>query len=222
MIGSPGNDRRASLERRAGATRGISPDALARGCGLALAAFLLLHVWETSSAIAGREAYLARPLAAVPSWARAALLAPLVFSHLRLLGARRAADDAARYPDVGVRKLQWLAGVVVLAFLVVHLGHALVPALLGGDVEAYERLRLDLAQPAYVGIYVVGIAAASLHFAQGLEAASGDIAARFGENRAAAARAVGLAAGVALFAVAINTLSHFAAGRALVAPDGSP
>jgi succinate dehydrogenase hydrophobic anchor subunit len=192
-------------------------EAMARVSGLVLAALVVLHVVETSSAIFGREAFLSRSAALVPSWARALVLLPLVGHASSLFRTREL--TAGRYPDAGVRKLQRLSGALLLVFLVVHLGHALVPALTTDAAAAYERLRHDLGQPLYLVVYIVGIAATSLHLAQGMEAASSDVVLRFGERPARIVRALGVATAIAVFAVAMNTLSHFAAGRALVLPD---
>jgi succinate dehydrogenase/fumarate reductase cytochrome b subunit len=181
--------------------------------------FLVLHVLETSRASFGRAAFVDRPSAVFPAWLRGLLVLGAVGFHARLLF--RVGGDArreARYPDAGVRRLQLASGIVVAAFLVVHLGHAFVPALSGGAAAVYERLRHDLALAPYVGIYVVGIAATCLHFAQGVEAAASDLSRRFGAGAVRSARALGLASAVALFLVAMNTLSHFAVGRSFFLP----
>src|SRR5699024_763320 len=97
----------------------------------------------------------------------------------------------------------WSA-IALAGFLVVHLGHVFIPALQGDDVALYERLRHDLSHAGFVAVYIVGIAAACLHFAQGIEAASMGLAKRWGQKAVGWARAIGFITAILLFAVAIN------------------
>ncbi|MBC7174621.1 MAG: hypothetical protein H5U40_19405, partial [Polyangiaceae bacterium] len=132
---------------------------LARLFGLVFALFVVFHVVETSTVVFGRDAFLGRLAAVIPPWARLIVLAPLAF-HARLLFSL--VGGTGRYVDAGVRKLQRLSALAVLAFLVLHLGHALVPALTLPPAAAYEMLRHELSMPIYFAIYVVGITATCL------------------------------------------------------------
>jgi len=181
----------------------------ASASGLVLALYLVAHVAELTSSLRGREAFVGRLGALVPPWLRALVLLPLAL-HAGVY--RRHAEGSGRHLDDGVRKLQRLAGLGVLAFLVVHLGQAYVPALLEGQEAVYERLRHVLSLPVFAGIYVVGITAAALHLAQGLEAAASTLAA----PRARLVRSLGVALALLVFALGVGVLSHFTAGRALL------
>jgi succinate dehydrogenase/fumarate reductase cytochrome b subunit len=184
-----------------------------------LAGFLVFHVLETSSAIHGRAAFVERAAAAIPAWVRALVILAALALHVRsVLRVRREDARGRGDTDPGVERLQFGLGVVLLAFLTVHLGHALVPALRVDASAVYERLRHDLSQPPFVGLYVVGITAACLHFAQGIEAASGELSRRFGPRAVRSARLAGFVTAVALFAVAMNTLAHFVVGQPFFLP----
>jgi len=185
---------------------------IARASGLALGVYLLAHVMELTSSLAGREAFAARAGAAVPPWVRALVLVPLGLHAARSL--RRVEGGAGAYRHEGLWRIQRLAGLCLLAFLVVHLGQAFVPARLEGQVAVYDRLAASLSLPLFAGVYVLGLAAAALHLAQGLEA----VAAGLPAPRARALRAFGLGAGALVFVLGVDVLSHFTSGRALFAP----
>jgi succinate dehydrogenase/fumarate reductase cytochrome b subunit len=195
------------------------PAGLARRLGLVpLAVFLVLHVLETSSAIHGREAFVERAAAVIPAWVRALLVLVPLGVHMRLVFRLPRPGDHRRRPDTGVRSLQLWSGLVLALFLVVHLGHAFVPAMRVDASAVYERLRHDLSQAPYAGLYTLGITAACLHFAQGMESRAGELSRRFGPRAVRSLRALGFASALALFAVAMNTLSHFVVGQPFFLP----
>jgi succinate dehydrogenase/fumarate reductase cytochrome b subunit len=182
----------------------------ASASGLILAAYLVAHLLELTSSLGGRDAFVGRLGAIVPPWLRGALLLPLGLHAALYL---RRAEGSGRHLDEGVRRLQRLAGLVTLAFLVVHIGQAYVPALLEGQEAVYDRLVHALSLPAFAGVYVVGLAAASLHLAQGLEA----VACAQPAPRVLIARALGVTLALLVFLLGVDVLSHFTAGRALFA-----
>lgn len=196
-----------------------------------LSAYLLLHVYETSAVASGRDAFVAGLHDRVLVLAVLFVLLPLAVHAL--LGVSLWLRPAPGGPGAALaspsslplRALQRVSGVLVLGFLVLHLGHTFALGAAGLEGAAiYGRLRADLGTPLYLGAYVVGIAAMSLHLAIGLPAA----ARRFGLARSAVAfsRARWMAAALAvlLFAVSVNTLSHFVVGAAILggAPGGAP
>ncbi|MFW6051252.1 MAG: hypothetical protein ACODAU_08765 [Myxococcota bacterium] len=185
-----------------------------------LLGFLVLHTWETASATGGRERFMLRVLGARGGLLAVALEVVLILVPLVLhagLGVCRARHDGhgRRYVDRSSRWIQWLTGVLVLGFISVHLAHTWMAKLGGlGPFGLYEALRTDLPRPAYLGVYVVGLTALSLHLAQGI----GAFAVTWGlaptERRRRAWRWGGGLLAVALWVASLNTTAHFATGRA--------
>lgn len=188
-----------------------------------LLAFVVWHAWETAAATGGRERFVLRMTGANGGALAVSLEVGLVIVPLALhavFGVWRARASGPRpeaYADRGSRVLQWGSGAVVLAFVVVHLGHTWVAKVAGlGPFGLYEALRTDLPQPLYLGVYVVGLTALCVHVGQGV----GAFAATWALARSPAAlrvwRWAGAVTAAVLWVVVLNTLSHFAAGEALL------
>ncbi len=176
--------------------------------------FALGFVWETSAAIAGRDAFVRR--FEVGGAARVLFELALVFlGGLAWLGlAMRLGSDA---PSVrGYRRLQWVAGLLALGFAFGHAWRFWLPAALGADGgTVYELLRR--ASPRYpsVALYAVGLAALGLAWEQSLLLLVGTW--RF-VRRPQTMRWYRLATVVlpaAMFVVGINAAGHFVTGRGL-------
>jgi succinate dehydrogenase / fumarate reductase cytochrome b subunit len=193
---------------------------------LPLGAYLVLHLVVASSATGGRRAFADGMVGlgggGVALWLEVLLVFIPLVVHVVLgisLWIRPGADSTSPQPSAGFRTLQRATGVAVLVFLAFHLDHTFVVGL-GGDANlVYDRLRADMGTPLYLGVYVIGTAAVTLHLATGLPAA----ARRFSLARSDAAfKGTRIAAGalaVILFALTINTMSHFATGTAFVGPS---
>ena len=193
---------------------------------LPLVLFVIFHVWEIGAALDGREAFASR-LQGIGMASRlivqtVVVVIPLVV-HVGLgLWRARTERGAAGYGTIGNRSLQRVTGLVVLVFIGVHLSHTWLRVFGGHDASGlYELLRLELSTTPFLAIYVVGLAALSLHLGQGMI--------QFGHTwglvrtprggRIYTLVAVVLA--VFVFASFVNSLSHFATGRALVGAGGA-
>ncbi|RLB54194.1 MAG: hypothetical protein DRJ42_09825 [Deltaproteobacteria bacterium] len=200
-----------------------------------LSAYLLLHVYETSSAASGRAAFIDGLHGRVLALEVLLVLLPLVVHALLGLSlwARPSSppsspDPAAAlrpYQSAAFRTIQRVTGVVVLAFLILHLGHTLALGAAGlGPGAIYDRLRADLGTPLYLGTYVTGIAAMSVHLGTGLPAAVRRFGFAASDTAFLRARMIAGAVALIVFAVSINSLGHFAVGASFfgAAPGGTP
>lgn len=195
-----------------------------------LLAFLLLHAWEANAAIAGRDAFTQRfalttsSLVGLLLKSVITLLPLLVHAALGIGVLRRVPDEGplARYASKGLRRLQALTGSVVALFLIFHLVRTWAPLIYGADAgAAYDSLTLHAGVPFEMTLYVLGIVCVSFHVGQGLVAAS--VTWGWVSDAASLARVrivVGIVAFL-LFLVFLNSLSHFATGRALVFEETS-
>jgi len=185
---------------------------------LPLATFAIFHCWEANVAIGGRRAYVEAVSFGAGRFVVLGLLvlAPLVVHAGLGLHRARIEGGAGGYGSVGNRRLQLVSGVLVLAFVAVHLSHSTFAAWSGaGPAAIYDELRSTLSRPVYLGIYVAGLAAFALHLGQGLLA----FAATWSFPRSPTLRRLfqvgSLALAIAVFVVGTNSLSHFASGRAV-------
>ncbi|MBW2462060.1 MAG: hypothetical protein JRH11_10475 [Deltaproteobacteria bacterium] len=199
-----------------------------------LSAYLLLHVYETSSAASGRAAFIDGLHGRVLALEALLVLLPLVVHALLGLSlwARPSSPPSSNpaaapspYQSDAFRTIQRVTGVVVLAFLTLHLAHTFALGAAGlGQGAVYDGLRADLGTPLYLGTYVIGIAAMSLHLGNGLPIA----ARRFGLAASGPgflrARVIAGAVALIVFVVAINSLGHFAVGASFfgAASGGTP
>lgn len=188
-----------------------------------LIAFVGWHLWQTAAATGGRDRFVLRmPGTQGRAWA-VGLQVGLVLVPLALhavagtLRARSAAGDAGGYGDAGSRVLQWVAAAAVVLFLAAHLAHTWVVDLQGaGPFGLYEALRTDLPHSVWLVIYVLGLTALAMHVAQGVGAFPHTWGLSLGRRGFGVWRAAGVVVAVALWVVAMNTVSYFATGEALL------
>lgn len=190
---------------------------------LPLLAYVVFHLGETAVAPAGRRRFAETVTGTSGSALAVGLETVLVLVPLLVhasLGVHAMIRDrhplAESYPSDGVRKLQRLTGILVLLFLIVHLGHTWTAKLAGLDGGAlYDRLMDSLGRPVFLVAYAVGVTAVAVHIAQGIGAfaVTWRLVRTAGGRRAA--RGVGVLVALAVWLVALNTLSHFAVGRAV-------
>lgn len=199
-----------------------------------LALYLVFHLAETWPALAGRAAWNARfVVSASPAWllAKGALVLLPLAVHASL-GLRRIAlavtgrepedERASRVSALGgtkgLRTLHWVTGLLTLGFCAVHLAQLWLP-LVRGDVGSpwlYEGLTVELGQPVWIVVQVVGLTAVCFHVGQGLPAALVHLGL---VDEAAAFRRVRIGCAVlavVLWALLVDVTSHFATGAALV------
>jgi succinate dehydrogenase / fumarate reductase cytochrome b subunit len=148
------------------------------------------------------------------------VLLPLGFHAVvgLLIAAREGRDPAPRaYGTVGLAITQRLTGVIILCFLVFHLAHTWFDKLSGAHAGSlYDTLWAEAGTPLYLFVYVVGLTALSVHLAQGLFSfvVTWGVATTAKGQRTA--RVVTAVFGLLVWIVALNTVSHFAVGRALL------
>lgn len=191
------------------------------GAGLPL---LLLDAWFLNLGSGGRAGFVAAlgtPGAEHLVVGAALLALLLVHGLLGFAAARRAPrGDAGAFGHPGHRVLQWSAAAVGLAFLLLHvLRHSPVGAALEGLSAAalYERMRHELSRPVFVGVYVVGLGSLCLHAFQGLAACIQRFGGAMRDQLRRFSVFLALLVCIGLFAVLLDGLSHYVAGKALVA-----
>lgn len=195
--------------------------------GAMLGAFLVLHLVTQASALGGAALYgrVAGAIARSPvAWMLDLFVAlPLAFhvvSGLRSL-ARRSAPDAevARYGGRRLWTTQRLSAVIVLVFLLAHVGALRIGRISFGPGALYtvlvEHLSSTWAGVPWIALfYLLGVGGAALHLANGLPAAArGPEAARKRVRQAA------YALGVASFAIGVATVIALATGGRLFGGD---
>jgi len=193
---------------------------------LPLGAYLVLHIFEASAAVDGRQAF-ADSMSGLGGGQALILEGLLVLLPLLVhaalgfaIWARPSKEPASTHPSPAFRNIQRVTGVLVLVFLAFHLAHTFVLEMNGADAGAlYDRLRIDMGTPLHLGVYVIGTAAVALHLALGLPSA----ARRFGlvgtEAAQKSARVASAGLAIVLFAMSINAMSHFVVGDAFVGGD---
>jgi len=195
-----------------------------------LAAWLAFHLFEVGSATGGRRAFAASLTGANGGAFPLVLETVLVLVPLAVhgaLGVWVTATDrpvvADGYASAGARVLSRAAGVGVLLFLVVHLGHTWVAKLGGAGAEVlYDVLRGSVGQPLYVLVYVVGVTCVAFHLGLGLGALPHVWGVPRTDGGRRAARGVAVALGAIVWIASMNTLSHFAVGRAFIGGSSAP
>lgn len=172
--------------------------------GLVGASAAAMHLWTLSAAIAGRDAFSARFLAGFAFRFEAVLGVSLALAFAYLVGAH------AALRDVGTerRRLFALSAALALPMVGAHLW--ILSQAVSPEPEAVlSALFNEVGKPWLVGLYSFGLAAFGLHW--------GESALLFLPERwRRAGGPVAYALGACFFLFAVNVLSHFAAGRALV------
>ena len=188
-----------------------------------LGAYVVSHVWETSSAPAGSRAFATSVSGlsgdtVVVVFETVFVLVPLV-AHAALgalLTVRERPPAAGGYPSGAARTVARATGAGLAAFLVIHVVQTWGQKLSGLDgVGLYQTLRDQAGQPLVIVVYVLGITCVAFHLALGIGAlpetwpiARTDAGRRY-------LRVLGAAVGVLVWVISMNTLSHFAVGRAI-------
>ena len=192
-------------------------------CAVApLGAFVALHTALNARMVYGRRAFNAaygavQDLPWLPVVEVALVALPLAFHAVYGLAQTLRGGGPSPRRDPSLRTwltvLQRSTGVLALLFVAVHVWQYRAQRALRGApwVELYQRLGVDLNAPVRYGVYAAGVSAVTFHLAYGVHLALGR--SRLLRSPAAARRsawACGLV-GVALWALGINTLLHFAA-----------
>jgi len=206
---------RLSVLRRLHAITGVFPVGI----------WLVFHLWETGSALSGRRSFEAAVSGSAGGAVALALEITLVLVPLGFHAAagvvlalqQRADRDPGPFASRTWRSFQWATGLVALAFVFLHLAHTWLTKLGGLDAAAqYDELMASLGRPTMLVAYVVGITCVCFHAAQGLGALPIHLGLVTETRALRASRLLGLLVGVALWLVALNTVSHFAIGRAVL------
>jgi succinate dehydrogenase / fumarate reductase cytochrome b subunit len=186
-----------------------------------LTGFLVFHTVETRTLVRGPRAFEATwsGTSGAVAVVLEALLVVLPLVLHAALGVRQALrripeERCAAYGGRGFAWLQRATGVIALAFVLVHVSQTWLPTLRGATaVDVHEGLRSTLGAPVYLAAYAVGITALCYHVAQGLAAAAVTLRIVDSEAGARAARLVGMSIAVFVWAVSLNSISHFAVGQ---------
>ena len=179
--------------------------------GLLLALFAAFHAWMQWPALSGRDAWLERAQHHAPGLVGIVLVLGLFVAH-GVLGAARARGGRLRDPHA---RFQAVTGVVLLAFLIVHVLQ-IWPRADGRTanlLRSYERLWELLGQPAWLVAYVVGCAALACHAAHGF---FGVFELRASERLRAALRYAAGAAAFVMFVVYLQLVGQFAVGEPML------
>jgi succinate dehydrogenase / fumarate reductase, cytochrome b subunit len=194
-----------------------------------LAGYLVLHLATQASSLAGVQSYerLTRAIDALPALLALEIVViylPLVFhvvaSAVRL--RERADDGDGGLPRPWGRPLQLASGAVLLVFLVVHFWQFRW-RLWAGDLarsDFYPELCASLSSTSFGGVplvalgYLVGVAAAALHGAQGIHRVAVEWDMLHGRQRLLARLCGGL--GVGLFLLGALIVIDLATGSVLI------
>ena len=190
--------------------------------GLLVGAWLLFHAWEYGAALEGREAFAAR-FARTSQGALAIALEVLLgllplaahaITGIVLAWRARRSDDAGHQASVGLRRVMLASGVVLLVFVVLHVGQLWARKVTGaiGTDALYEVLALELGMPFWLVVYCAGATAACLHLFYGTLGALAAFAPDAGEGQARALRIAGGIGAFVLWAHTINAIGRFAIG----------
>lgn len=195
---------------------------------LPIGAFLLVHLWTNSRALAGARAYDDASFAgATPFFLFLEIVAvhvPLAYHAcygLALVfdGGTRARSESGN----SARVLDRASSVAAFAFIVYHLYQFRIPVALGtmrrGDL--FPTLCDTLSSTTHLGIplaaslYLVGLAATSYHFAYGLTRLPSTWGIRLPERVGRWTWGASVTAGVIAFVVGASTVLYFATGSKL-------
>ncbi|HTV24280.1 MAG TPA: hypothetical protein VMG12_36560 [Polyangiaceae bacterium] len=199
-----------------------------------LAGYLCLHLLTQATALSGPSAH-ARWGSLPTSWHWVALEIALVHLPLVLhiaLGVLRVMRPSPA-PDAGgvsafARQLTRASGLVLLLFLLVHVGEWRLRAWTGelAPSDVYPELCAQLSSTRWGGVpfaafgYLLGVAAAAHHGAQGLYQAAFGLG-LIGTARAGAWRRCCIALGLAWFGLGALIVIDLATGSVLIHLPGS-
>lgn len=193
---------------------------LQRALGLGpLALYALFHLWTHWPALLGREAWVerAQQYALGPAWGALALG---LFALHALLGGLRMRRGLAAGASAGGQLFQVSTGVLIAAFLVLHVSHVWPTG--HGDSAAsdrsYERLWQLLGHPLMLGAYVLGCAALAGHLAHGIYLW---LVSRMPAPLRVPLRYAAGVSGFVLFVLYLQLVGRFAAGEPML-PSARP
>lgn len=218
---------RERLFRRLHSAAGILP----------VGAFFLAHVWINARALQGEGAYdrIAARLDAFPAMLLVEALsvwAPLAFHAgygVRLLLTEKARESRGPLDKPWGAKLQRVTGAVTLVFLAFHVYQFRLQVAFGrvAPEDLFPLLCDQLSATTSAGIpvnaalYLVGVAASSYHFANGILGFCHTFG-WAGARRAYWISACCTGIGVASFLVGANTVIYFATGAGWPGEGGPP
>jgi succinate dehydrogenase/fumarate reductase cytochrome b subunit (b558 family) len=210
-VAASGAGSRASFVlRRAHSLAGVVP----------LGIFLVEHLWTNASALYGRASFDAavEQIQRLPGlvWLEAIGIGlPLTFHALYGIAiARRARPNAVHYPFTAnwLFLLQRASGIVAFVFVLAHLWQFRF-AKARGTLDAsqmYAAISETFARPALFALYLLGITATVFHFANGLRTAGETWGLTATDRARKLAAGLSLTVGLALWALGVNTMYHFA------------
>lgn len=167
----------------------VSPDArepvaLATLSVVAIVPWLLFHLWEQWSALAGRSEWLARMNGTSTGVMRLlegifGVLLPIALAVLTARAIVRggalpghAVDDDDGALVRGLARTSKPALVTTLVFLIIHVGWLWAPRAIGrvSLAEVYEALRIAAGTPGLLLVHAIGLSAVGLHVAASIPA----------------------------------------------------
>lgn len=186
---------------------------------LPIGVFLVAHLFTNASALAGRRAFdhtvgAIQQTPALGAIELFGVLLPLAFHALYgIVIAFEARPNLRAYPfgRHWVFVLQRLTGFIALAFILFHLAQFRVPKLTGTLPwqRFYPALETVLSVPAMFALYVLGVTACVVHFAQGLWLSGNTWGLTATERSMRRSAVICTVFGVILWSVGVNTLVHF-------------
>ena len=195
--------------------------------------FLLEHLWTNAHALYGRESFnravgqlQSLPLLAFLEIVGIAL--PLAFHALYgLVIAASASPNVIRYSYTRnwLYLLQRVSGVVALGFIAIHLWQYRIQKLLQHVTwpNFYYQLSVDLNRPVVFALYVTGVTATVFHFANGLWLFGNSWGITLTERAQRRSAWLWTIVGIALWALGVDVLLHFAfrCGGVIPLPGGN-
>jgi succinate dehydrogenase / fumarate reductase, cytochrome b subunit len=202
------SERTANTLRRLHSLTGILP----------IGAFLCFHLFINSKAVQGHLAYrtAADELAKLPYVILLELFAialPIVF-HM-VLGILIVVNGQMNTPRFPYERnwgyvLQRASGVYLVFFLVFHVWTTRFSAVaMRPDGDLFELMSRQLASPGVFALYVIGVSSAAYHLGNGLFGFAIHWGIATGRNAQRQAARLGLAVGLVLALVGINSLLGF-------------
>jgi len=203
------SDDRAARIARAQSLLGVFP----------LAAFVVLHLVQVSSALDGRVAWVVTHVDAAPSFALGVglLLALLLHAGLGVWRWRARLAAGGEPGDGGLARVQRVTGVLAAAFIAYHVWHVW-PEPPGPHVDpgrSYDRLQDTLGAWPQLLAYVLGITALCFHLGHGLSRVPFSWGVEPTRGRMMRARLAGGLLGLVLWLAALHVVGYFATGDGL-------
>ena len=182
-----------------------------------IGAFLLTHFYNMSYSLAGPEAFdrhlellRARPYLAVFEWVF--IYIPILYHGLLgLVMTRKMSMSAIRTRAMGGWRyiLQRLSGIGVLLFVGAHVYKTRVEPWMGDYRVDFNHMRNGLSEPLTLAVYSLGVLGASYHLANGLWTFGITWGIWTGERSQRVATGACIALGIAILAVAVNSIFGF-------------